>query len=93
MKITATLTGGTDLASRLAAALEAPLARRARLEAAQALAQRIAQEGIVPRVEEEGMRVLVGSDDPAAIARETGTLDTPPTPWLLPAVADVRGRT
>lgn len=92
MKITATLSGGTDLAARLAAALEAPLARRARLEAAQALAQRIAQEGIVPRVEEDGTRVLVGSDDPAAIARETGTLETPPTPWLLPAAAHVRAR-
>lgn len=93
MKITATLSGGTDLAARLAAALEAPLARRARLEAAAALAQRIAQAGVLPRVEEEATRVLVGSDAPAAVARETGTLETPPTPWLLPAVADVRGRT
>ncbi|MDE1567591.1 hypothetical protein [Aquabacter sediminis] len=92
MRITATVTGGTDLAARLAAALEVPLARRARLEAGAALAERVAQAGVVPLVEEQGDRVLVGSDDPAAIARETGTLNTAPTPWLLPSAADVRAR-
>lgn len=92
MRITATVSGGTALAARLAAALEAPLARRARLEAGEGLAQRIEAAGVVPRLEEQGDRVLVGSDDPAAIARETGTLNTPPTPWLLPAAADLRAR-
>ena len=36
-------------------------------------------------------RRTLGVADPAAVARELGTLDQPPAPWLAPALPAARG--
>ncbi len=68
--------------ARVATALDAAAARLARAAEARL--------GAPPTVRATPGLRLVGSGDPAAVARETGTLATPPDPWLGPAVAEVK---
>ncbi len=91
MILSARITGLEGLAARLqrrvptapvGAALDATAARLARVAATKL--------GRAPTIEATAHARRVGSIDPAAVARETGTLATPPDPWLLPAVAALK---
>jgi hypothetical protein len=48
--------------------------------------------GLAGSIERDGTarRRLIGSRDPAAVARELGTLERPPAPWLAPVLPAVR---
>lgn len=39
----------------------------------------------------EGARREVGASDPASVAREFGTLETDPAPWLAPSLPAAQG--
>lgn len=93
MNFSARPLGVDGLADRLAQRLSA--ARVAALDAAAAsLAAAAAHRlGRAPTLTATADARQVGSADPAAVARETGTLATPPDPWLLPAVAALKAGT
>ncbi|TCT07626.1 hypothetical protein [Aquabacter spiritensis] len=92
MRIFARATGLDGLAGRLDAALAPRLSAAARTEAADALAAAAARAGVAVTRQAVGARLRVGSADPAAVARETGTHATPAAPWLAPALAALRRR-
>lgn len=65
-----------------------PLVREAAVDAAaEALKQELRRSGgSAISVQPHGARRSVGSDDPADAAREYGTLEHAPSPWLAPAL-------
>lgn len=87
----------TDALRALARA-EAAIAASAVDAAAEALvreAERAREAaGVAGKIERDGTarRRLIGSRDPAAVARELGTLDRPPAPWLAPVLPAARAR-
>ncbi|MFG1423911.1 hypothetical protein [Roseixanthobacter liquoris] len=88
------VSGLDGLARRLEAAFAARLAEQAVEAAARDLAARLAPAlGYPPSVIVEGAARRVGTDDPAAVARETGTLARPANPWLAPVLAELRRST
>ncbi|OYX14290.1 MAG: hypothetical protein B7Z15_04465 [Rhizobiales bacterium 32-66-8] len=91
MNLFVRLTGADRLAHRLAARL--PLLQEQGIaQAARAVAEQCAEAGVSPTIRADGAGLRVGSADAAAVRRETGTLDTPPDPWLAPALARLRRR-
>ncbi|MEP9379730.1 hypothetical protein ABLE91_23670 [Aquabacter sp. CN5-332] len=92
MIVTTRITGIEGLAQRLDAALAPRLASDAVDAAASALAAEAARAGVSVDRAGQGATRRVGSADPEAVARETGTLTLPPAPWLAPALAALRRR-
>lgn len=96
MKLSAHLDGLDTLARRLARLGDA-VAPPAVAAAADALAQtaertRGVSGATAPLVRAgTSTRRTLGVADPAAVARELGTLDQPPAPWLAPALPAARG--
>lgn len=85
------VSGLDGLASRLAAQFAPRLAEQAVDGAARDLAARLAPGlGLPADIRALGQARLVGTDDPAAVARETGTLARPAEPWLAPVLAELR---
>lgn len=85
------VSGLDGLASRLAAQFAPRLAEQAVDGAARDLAARLAPGlGLPADIRAQGQARLVGTDDPAAVARETGTLARPAEPWLAPVLAELR---
>ncbi|MBX3550191.1 MAG: hypothetical protein AB7O46_07570 [Xanthobacteraceae bacterium] len=72
-------------ARRLRAA-EALLAEAVTVATSEALRAEAAPRAVLLAVEKRGTRRVVGSNDPADAAREFGTLDQPPSPWLAPVL-------
>lgn len=92
MIVTSRAEGEAGLAARLERAL-APRLVEAGLDRAEAvLTAEAARAGIALERAETDTRRRLGSTDPKAVARETGTLETPPDPWLVPALGAVRRR-
>ncbi|MBX3514319.1 MAG: hypothetical protein KF826_13430 [Xanthobacteraceae bacterium] len=72
-------------AKRLRAA--APQLAEAVVEAAASALHAEAKPGAEAlAIEKQGARSVVGSNDPVDAAREFGTLDQPPSPWLAPVL-------
>lgn len=92
MIVTTRITGIEGLARRLDAALAPRLAADAVDTAAAALGAEAGREGVAVHMEGQGPIRRVGSAEPEAVARETGTLSLPPAPWLAPALAALRRR-
>lgn len=91
MIISARLSGLDGLAARLAQRLPAARVAAALDAAAATLAHAAAANlGHAPTIQATADARMVGSTAPAAVARETGTLTTPPDPWLAPAVAALK---
>lgn len=65
---------------------EALLAEAAADAASDALRAEVAPDAVQLSVETRGSQRIVGSNDPADAAREFGTLDQPPSPWLAPVL-------
>ncbi|MGU3492743.1 hypothetical protein ACLBXM_01760 [Xanthobacteraceae bacterium A53D] len=79
------------LAARLKGRLEGEVCEAVLDHAAGRLAAAAGQRlGHGPQIAVEPGRRLVGSGAPADVMRETGTLDVPPAPWLLPALAGLK---
>jgi len=91
MNLFVRLTGADRLARRLTARL-APVTERGIARAAAAVSAQVSEQGVAATIAADGSTVRVGSTDAAAVQRETGTLDTPPDPWLTPALARLRRR-
>jgi len=91
MNLFVRLTGADLIARRLTARL-APLTERGIARAAAAVSEEFAARGVAATIAADGTGVQVGSTDADAVRRETGTLDTPPDPWLTPALARLRRR-
>ena len=91
MIVSATLTGVEGLAERIARALTPRLAEDAVAAAAAALTA-AAREGATLEAQAGDGGVRLGTDDPEAVARETGTLEQPADPWLQPALSGMRRR-
>lgn len=91
MNLFVRLTGADLLARRLTARL-GPLTERGIARAAAAVSAQCAEQGVTATIAADGAGVRVGSTDADAVRRETGTLDTPPDPWLTPALARLRRR-
>jgi hypothetical protein len=73
-----------ELAATLLDTASEALDREAgRAREAAGLSQPLVREGTA-------RRRLIGSRDPAAVARELGTLDEPPAPWLAPVLPAAR---
>jgi hypothetical protein len=72
-------------AAALDAATDALVREAERAREAAGLAGSLTREGTA-------RRRLIGSRDPAAVARELGALDRPPAPWLAPAAAAALAR-
>ncbi|WP_127090133.1 hypothetical protein [Aquabacter cavernae] len=85
-------TGDAGLGERLARALAPRLTQAALDRAEAALSAEAVRAGIVLEREAAGDRRRLGSTDPAAVARETGTLSAEARPWLAPALALLRRR-
>ncbi|MEW6257118.1 MAG: hypothetical protein AB1592_14285 [Pseudomonadota bacterium] len=92
MIVTAKTEGEAGLAARLERALGPRLVEAALERAEAALTAEAARAGVVLEQEGAGTRRRLGTSDPAAVARETGTLATPADPWLIPALAGLRRR-
>lgn len=92
MIISARVTGAEGLADRLQRALAPRLSAAAVTRAADAITLAAAREGVVLEVEAEGAGLRIGTGDPQAILRETGTLDQPAEPWLQPLLSGLRRR-
>jgi hypothetical protein len=89
------LIGGATLRPRLAR-----LGERVAAAALDAASDALADEaerareaaGLSGQIVRDGMarRRLIGSRDPASVARELGTLGVPPAPWLAPVAPAAR---
>ena len=91
MNFSARPMGLDGLADRLARRLPtASVAVALDSAAARLAAAAAARLGHAPTITATAAARFVGSADPAAVARETGTLHSPPDPWLLPAVAALK---
>jgi len=85
VKLRAVLTPGRIL--RRLRGMDAAIRDAARDAAAEALRNELTRAGEnVISVEARGSSRAVGSSDPADAARELGTLELPPSPWLAPAL-------
>ncbi|MFG1464245.1 hypothetical protein V5F77_15245 [Xanthobacter sp. DSM 24535] len=85
------VSGLDGLARRLESSFAPRLAEQAVEDAARDLAARLAPAlGRPADIRAQGASRLVGTDDPAAVARETGTLAKPAEPWLAPVLAELR---
>jgi hypothetical protein len=86
---------GLDTLGRRLAAIGEAAADSAVAAAADALTQeleRVREPEGLPPLARDGVprRRRIVARDPASVARELGTLDTPPAPWLAPVLPGAR---